>query len=155
MFLLLTDLIVVEQVLGEEADHLVSVLDPILQCYLYALAGEELIVTVPYRNVLRIEDNHRLLAVHQGLTRLVLVVYLRKQVVYLRRRLTVITFAFALLLLVCRLLFIRVNRIHNVHSSALDPLQRVSEQKAPDEILLVRRTLLACADLLLSLSVRS
>ena len=60
----LAHLLVVEEVLWQEADYLVAVLDPILHCNLYTAAREELVLPVAHRHVLGVKHDQWLLTVH-------------------------------------------------------------------------------------------
>ena len=57
LLLFLAHLFVVEEVLRQEADDLVAVLLPELNCYLNALAREYLIFTMPHSHILGIEHD--------------------------------------------------------------------------------------------------
>ena len=64
LLLLLVDLLVVEEILGQEAEDLVAILLPELNSYLDSLASEESILAVPHGHVLCIEHNKWLLTMH-------------------------------------------------------------------------------------------
>ena len=150
LLLLLVDLLVVKEILGQEAEDLVAVLLPELNSYLDSLASEESILAMPHGHVLCIKHNKWLLTMHQRLTRLIFSVDLSEQVVH-----TILSFnnflAFTLFLL--SWLINPVAFVCDVSSSALESLKRVPETEASNEVLFVRLALLASAKLLLILEV--
>ena len=152
LLLLLVDLLVVKEILWQEAEDLVAILLPELYSYLDSLASEESILAVPHGHVLCIKHNKWLLTMHQRLTRLIFSIDLSEQVVH-----TILSFynilAFALFLL--SWLINPVAFVYDVSTSALESLKRVPETEASNEVLFVRLALLASAKLLLILKVRA
>ena len=150
LLLLLVDLLVVKEILGQEAEDLVAVLLPELNSYLDSLASEESILAMPHGHVLCIKHNKWLLTMHQRLTRLIFSIDLGEQICH-----TIISFyeilAFTLLLL--SRLVNPVAFVGEVSTSALESLEGVPETEASNEVLFVRLALLASAKLLLILEV--
>ena len=152
LLLLLVDLLVVKQILGQEAEDLVAILFPELYGYLDSLASKESVLAMPHGHVLCIKHNKWLLTMHQRLTRLIFSIDLSEQIVH-----TIISFynILALTLLLLSRLVNPVAFVCEVSASALESLKGVPETEASNEVLFVRLALLASAKLLLILKVRA
>ena len=104
MLFLLVHLLVVKEILWEEADDLVAILNPELDGDLDTLTREKFVLAMPHRDILGIKNDKRLFSLHQGLTGLVLIVDFSEQIVHLglRRRLyNTIAFRFLVLRIRC------------------------------------------------------
>ena len=55
--LVLAYLLIVEQVLRQETNYFVAILDPILNCYLNALARKVFVFSMSHRNILGVKHN--------------------------------------------------------------------------------------------------
>jgi len=75
-------LLVVKEVLWEEADNLVAIFDPKLDSDLDPAAREKLVSPVPHGYVLSIKNDQGLLSLHQRLARLVCLIDLREKSVH-------------------------------------------------------------------------